>query len=331
MWFKEVSKDSDVVVSTRIRYARNIKGYKFENILSDKEKEDIINLLDGKLDKGKYDLLRMSNIDDINKLSLMEQHIISKEFVPNEEGAIITNDDNSIVAMVNEEDHLRIQSFSAGFDIDNCYKKLKEFTDDLESKVEFIQNEKYGYITACPTNVGSGMRVSVLLHLPALARVGILNKLLDQAESIGLSVRGLYGENTSAYGHLYQISNRRTLGISDENIISTVKAIITSIVEQERKAREVLKKENMQFVDDVYRAYGILKNARLLSEDEAVKLLSKVRLAVAIGIIDDVKLETIQKLMVEILSNTLKLILKKDLPRQEELIERSKYIREELK
>ena len=299
--------------------------------MNDNEKKEIINLLEKKIDITKYSLLRMSNIDDITKLSLMEQHIISKEFVPNDLGAIITSKDNSIVAMVNEEDHLRIQSFEPGFNIDRCYEKLEEFTDSLERKIEFCKNEKYGYITSCPTNVGSGMRVSVLLHLPALARIGLLNKLLDQAASIGVSVRGLYGENTSGDGYMYQISNQKTLGMSDENIIAGLKAIVTSIVEQERKAREVLKEGNLQFEDEIYRAYGILKNARVISEEEALKLLSKVRLGVSIDMIKDTKLENIQKLMVDILSNTLRLNLKKDLSRKEELIARAKYIREELK
>lgn len=330
MWFKEVAKDSDVVISSRIRFARNIRGYKFSSIIEDKDKKEIIELLDKKLDKTKYSLLRMNNIDDMNKLSLMEQHVISKEFVPNDMGAIITNEDNSIVAMVNEEDHLRIQAFEPGFNIDKCYKKLEEFTNCLEKKIEFCKNEKYGYITSCPTNVGSGMRVSVLLHLPALARIGLLNKLLDQAASIGVSVRGLYGENTSGDGYMYQISNQKTLGVSDENIISTLKAIVTSIIEQERKAREVLKNGNIQFEDEVFRAYGILKNARVITEEEALKLLSKVRLGVSTDMIKDINLEKVQKLMMEILSNTLRVTLKKDLSRKEELIARANYIREEL-
>lgn len=331
MWFKEISKDSDIVISSRIRFARNIKGYKFPSIMNDDERKDIINLLEKKLDNKKYSLLRMNNIDDITKLSLMEQHIISKEFVPNDMGAIITNKDNSIVAMVNEEDHLRIQSFEPGFNIDKCYEKLEEFTDSLEKKLEFCKNEKYGYITSCPTNVGSGMRVSVLLHLPALARIGLLNKLLDQAASIGVSVRGLYGENTNGDGYMYQISNQKTLGMTDENIISGLKAIVTSIIEQERKAREVLKDGNIHFEDEIFRAYGILKNARVITEEESLKLLSKVRLGVSIGMIEDITLDQIQKLMVETLSNTLRLTLKKDLSRKEELVARANYIREELK
>ncbi len=330
MWVKEIAKDSDVVMYSRVRFARNIKGYKFPNIMSADEKEEVIKLLADKIDKNKYKLLKMQDIDEVNKLSLVEQRIISKEFLKSRHGAVITNDTNSIVAMVNEEDHLRIQAFKPGFDIDSCYDELVKVTDELESKIDVIKNEKYGYITACPTNVGSGMRVSVLLHLPALAKVGLLDKLLDQAASIGVSVRGLYGENSTGDGYMYQISNQKTLGMSDENIISGIKAIVTSIVEQERKAREILKNKNIRFEDDICRAYGILKNARLLGEEEALNLLSKLRLGVSIGLVKEVDLEKVQGLMVDILENTLKVVLKKDLSKQEDLIERAKYVREEL-
>ena len=330
MWFKEISKDSDVVISSRIRFARSIKGYNFPHILTTEKKKEIISLLEDKLKGTDYKVLKMSDIDDLSKLSLIEKHIISKEFLNETMGAIITNEDNSIVTMVNEEDHLRMQVFEAGFNVDKCYKKLQEFENSIESKIEFSKNDKYGYITACPTNVGSGMRVSVLLHLPALAKVGLLNKLLDQAASIGVSVRGLYGENTSGVGHLYQISNQKTLGMSDKDIISGIKAIITSIIEQERKAREILKKDNIKFEDDVYRAYGILKNARIISEEEAVKLLLTLRLGITMDIIQDVKLEAVTSLHVDIRSYTLKTILKEDIEGREENIKRAEYIRKEI-
>lgn len=331
MWYNEVSKDSDVVISSRIRFARNIKGYNFPVIMKNEERKEVVNLLEKNIDKKKYKLLRMKDIDEVTRLSLVEKHIISKEFVGDDLGAVILNEDNSLVTMVNEEDHLRIQAFEAGFNIDKAYEKLTSFTDSLEEKVEYITSEKYGYITSCPTNAGSGMRVSVLLHLPALARVGLLNKLLDQAASIGVSVRGLYGENTSSEGYMYQISNQKTLGMSDQNIISGIKAIITSIVEQERKAREVLKNKNIQFEDEIFRAYGILKNARVITKEETLKLLSKVRLGVSMEMINDISLQKVQEIMTNILPYTLKLNMKEDLSRQEELIKRAEYIRKEMK
>lgn len=331
MWFREISNDSDVVISTRVRFARSIDGFKFPHMLSDKESMKVIDLIENNTDKKKYALLNMKDIDDINKRSLVEQHLISKEFEDSINGALLTNKDNTIVTMINEEDHLRIQSFESGFNIDKCYEKLTEFTALLNKKINFVESEKYGYITSCPTNVGSGMRVSVMLHLPALVKLGLLNKLLSQATSIGFAIRGYYGENTASGGNMYQISNQKTLGISDEDIIYNIKTIVSSIIEQERKARELLLKTSNYLEDNVYRSYGILKNARIMNDEESMKLLSEVRLGVASGIIKEVDLKTIQRLMIDTKENTLKTILKENLSEEEEKIKRAEYIRKELK
>ena len=331
MWFREISKDSDVVISTRIRFARSIRGYKFPNSMNKKEKEEVLSKIKDSIDKTKYDFFKIENIDKTTLGSLVEEHLISKELVNMNDAGVILNKDSSIVAMVNEEDHLRIQSFKSGFDIDKCYISLKNFTEILKESISFVVNDKYGYITSCPTNVGAAMRVSVMLHLPALAKLGLLSKIIDEATSVGISVRGLYGENTSGYGHIYQISNRQTLGLSDENIIKKTKAIVNTIILQERKARIVLKENSIYLSDEIYRALGLLKNARIMSDDEAFKLLSKVRLGIAMKIIDEVPLEKIQSLMIDTQDNTLKTILKEDLSREEEEIKRAEYIRKELK
>lgn len=330
MWFREISKDSDVVISTRLRFARTVDGYKFPNVMKKDEKQALLNKINSSIDKKKYDFLKIADIDETTLGSLVEEHLISKELLNLTDSAIIMNKDSSIVAMVNEEDHLRIQAFESGFDIDKCYNNLCEFTDSLENNIKFAINDKYGYITACPSNVGAAMRVSVMLHLPALAKLGLLSKIIDEATSMGLSVRGIYGENTSGYGHIYQISNRQTLGLSDRDIINKTKAIVTAIISHERKARNVLKENSIHLSDEIYRALGVLKNARIMSDDEAFKLLSKVRLGVAMKIVDGVSLEKIQSLMINTKENTLKTVLKEDLSREEEDIKRAEYIREEL-
>lgn len=330
MWFREISKDSDVVISTRLRFARTVDGYKFPNVMKKDEKQALLNKINSSIDKKKYDFLKIADIDETTLGSLVEEHLISKELLNLTDSAIIMNKDSSIVAMVNEEDHLRIQAFESGFDIDKCYNNLCEFTDSLENNIKFAINDKYGYITACPSNVGAAMRVSVMLHLPALAKLGLLSKIIDEATSMGLSVRGLYGENTSGYGHIYQISNRQTLGLSDRDIINKTKAIVTAIISQERKARNVLKENSIHLSDEIYRALGLLKNARIMSDDEAFKLLSKVRLGVSMEIVDGVSLEKIQSLMINTKENTLKTVLKEDLSREEEDIKRAEYIRGEL-
>ncbi len=329
MWYENVSKDSDIVISSRIRYARNIAYHKFVHLLDNKQLKEIVDIVSSNIDKELYSILNMEDIDDITQNSLREKHLISKEFVNNKNGALIINKDNSLVCMINEEDHLRIQAFEAGFDIDKCYKKLTVFTNNLSKKICFMKNEKYGYLTSCPTNVGSGMRVSVMLHLPALKNIGTLQSILEQVNNIGFSVRGLYGENTEAMGDIYQISNRKTLGFSDKEIIDNLKLVITYIIEAERKARSVLK-ERINFEDRVYRAYGILKSARVISNIEAMKLLSDLRLGVSSNIINEIELKKVQTLILNIQKNTLKLILKEDFDTQEENIKRAEYIRKEL-
>lgn len=330
MWFNNISKDSDVVISSRVRFARSIDGYKFPHMLNSVGLNNIINLVEKAIDKDEYKLFRMKDIDIVTQNALKEQHLISKEFVGNNYGAIVANEDNTIVAMINEEDHLRIQSFESGFNIDKCYEKICEFTDDINEKIKFAKSSKYGYLISCPTNIGSAMRVSVMVHLPALSKMKLLNKLFDQAMEIGISVRGLYGENSDSTGNIFQISNQKTLGVSNEDIIYNVKLVVTSIIEQERKAREALLKSGISLEDTIYRSYGILKNARTIDNDEALKLLSNVRLGVSTNVIPNIKLDRIQTLMINVEPNTLKTILKEEFDEKDENIKRAEYIRKEL-
>lgn len=331
MWYYKTSKDSDVVISTRVRYARNIKNKRFPNEMNEEEFQDIYEKLSKAINKNEYSIFKLSDLDDTTILSLVEEHLISKEFANiNNMAGIIINKDNTIVTMINEEDHLRIQSFDSGLNIQSCYNRLKSFSDNLEENIDFAKSDKYGYLTACPTNVGSAMRVSVMVHLPALAKLGILGKLMEDIASAGFSIRGLYGENTQGYGHIYQISNKYTLGVSEEEIILKMQEIINLVIIQERKARNILKESSIYLLNEVYRAYGILKNARIISDDESLKLLSKLRLGVAMGLVKEVSLDKVQMLMINTKPNTLKLILKEDLDREEEDIKRGEYIRKEI-
>lgn len=326
MWYKNISKDSDVVVSTRVRYARNISGYKFCNMLNELSFNEIIKLVENSIDKSKYKIIKMKDIDKITQNSLKEKNLISNEMLNNKYGAIVINQDSSLVCMINEEDHLRIQVFEAGFNIENCYDKLFEFTKNLENNISFVKSEKYGYLTSCPTNIGSAMRVSVMLHLPALEKVGMLSQVLEQVSKMGLSIRGIHGENSNSIGNMYQISNTKTLGISDREIIENLKIVVNSVINSERKARNILKNDIL-FLDEVYRAYGILKNSRVISCKEAMSLLSVLRLGISVDVIKEISLETIQTLMIGIQKNTLKLELKKNYEKEEEDILRADYIR----
>lgn len=331
MWYDENSKDFDVAISTRIRIARNLNDFKFPHTLNKKEASEVLNKIKQVTNKEKYDYFYTNDIDDSTLLSLVEKHLISKEFINLENTAILQSKDSSIVCMINEEDHLRIQGFVGGFDVEKCYDKIKTFENEMSEKLEFAKSEKYGYLTSCPTNVGTGVRVSVLLHLQGLATLGILDDILNQVRDIGLSVRGLYGENTSGYGHMYQISNQKTLGITDLDIVSKVSIVVSSLIEQERRARNIIKARGADFEDKVYRAYGILKNARKISEDEAFKLLSLVRIGASINMLKDLNITNVQNVFNNMQTNSLKLLLKQDMDAKEEQIKRAKYIREELR
>lgn len=325
------SKDFDVAISTRVRIARNLKDFKFPHMLEEKDANKVLSVIEKAVNKNEYNFLRTENIDEANLYSLVEKHLISPDFVNYNDTAIIENKDESLVAMVNEEDHLRMQAFASGFNVDECYKKVKDFENKLSEKLEFAKSAKYGYLTSCPTNVGTAMRVSVLLHLQGLASVGRLEDILNQVRDIGLSVRGLYGENTSGFGNMYQISNQKTLGLSEEDIINKVSLVVSSIIEQEKMARDILlKRKKVEFEDKIYRAYGTLKYARKLSQDEVYKLLATLRIGTSMGYFDKITLAKIQDLMDNTKSNTFKIIIKEDVDKKDEERKIAEYIRKEL-
>ena len=319
---------NDVVLSTRIRFARNIKGYRFPYNMIDKQKKEVLNYIKDRV-KDKYSVLELNNIDEVTKKSLFETHVISKELLNGNNSALIINEEKNITTMINEEDHLRIQAFADGFDIDKAYENITFFDNYLESKLEYAYNENYGYITACPTCIGTGMRVSVMLHLPALEKIGALNKIFNEITNLGISVRGMYGENTNGEGAIYQISNQKTLGISEEDIIEQVKQVTKYIVKQERKAREILK-DKIEVKDDIYRSYGILKNAYIVSKKEAMRLLSNIRMGINMDEIKDINLSNVDKIIKNIGKNTLRKNMKEHFSREQENVKRAEYIRKNI-
>lgn len=319
---------NDVVLTTRIRLARNIKGYRFPNNMTGKHKKEVLNYIKERV-KDKYNLLELNNIDDITKKSLFETHVISKELLNEEDSALIIDEENNITAMINEEDHLRIQAFENGFNVDKAYENISSFDNYLASKLEYAYSDSYGYITACPTCIGTGMRVSVMLHLPALEKMGVLNKIFNEITNLGISVRGMYGENTNGEGAIYQISNQKTLGVTEQDIIEQVKQVTKYIAKQERKARDIIK-EKIETKDDIFRSYGILKNAYIVSKKEAMRLLSNVRMGINMEEIKDINLDEIDKIIKNIGKNTLRKNLKEDFSPEQENIKRAEYIRENI-
>lgn len=289
-WYLQSGKDADVAISTRVRLARNLSEFKFN--LKDKES---VKLLEEKIKDIQWTVgyglkfFKLKDMDDITKMSLVEKNLISPEFAlnKNELGSILINDDENICIMVNEEDHLRIQVFSSGFDIENTLNLAKELDEKIGNALNYAMSEDYGYLTSCPTNVGTGLRVSVMVHLPALSKTKNIQNVLDAIANFGVNIRGIYGENSKSSSDMFQISNKQTLGITEDEIAKNIKIITEKVIEQERAARKFLIKDNLELEDKVYRSFGILKNCRKISSEETRDLLSIVKLGTDLGIIDE--------------------------------------------
>lgn len=299
-WYLQSGNESDVVFSTRIRLARNIKGFSFVNRYTKNDALKIIEIIENIVPSLGYGLklLRLKDIDDITKLSLVEKHLISPEFAYNksETGAIVINDEENICIMINEEDHIRLQVTSAGLELENLLNLAIEIDKKLEQLVPYAYNDKYGFLTSCPTNVGTGLRASVMVHLPALAKTGNIRKVLEVVNNFDMNIRGVYGEGSKSSGDIYQISNKQSLGISEQEVIRNLKIITDKVIEQERLARKILAKNQIELEDKVYRAYGILANSRKLSSEEANILLSDVKLGTDMGIIKELNDLKVRKL-----------------------------------
>lgn len=300
-WYLQSGSEGDVVYSTRIRLARNVEGFLFVNKYKKEDAIKIIQNIENIIPSLGYGLrlIRLKDLDDITKLSLVEKHLISPEFAYNKQelGAIAINDDENICLMINEEDHIRLQIISAGLELENSLNLAIEIDRKIEQSIKYAYNDKYGFLTSCPTNVGTGLRASVMVHLPALTKTRNIKKVLEVINSFDMNIRGVYGEGTKSQGDIYQISNKQALGISEQEIIKNLKIITDKIIEQERLARKIIAKNQIELEDKVYRAYGILTNSRKLTSEECNNLLSDVKLGTDMGIIkelNDLKVKKLQ-------------------------------------
>ena len=300
-WYLQNGKDSDVVISSRVRLNRNIRGYNFLKKCTKEEKESILEKIKEIVPSLGYGLkyINLEDLDNVTKLSLVEKHLVSPEFVMDDKNpkAIILNDDENICIMLNEDDHIKIQVFSAGQELENLNNLVTELDEKMGEMLEYAYSKEFGFLTSSPLNVGTGMKASVIVHLPALTMTGNLSKVLRIINNLGMSIRGVYGEGTQNQGDLYQISNNQTIGLSEKEIMLNVRNISEKIIEQERTARKFLGKKEIELEDRVYRAYGLLTNARKISSDECKKLISEVKLGVDLGIIkelDDSKIRKIE-------------------------------------
>ena len=288
IWYK--NNNSDIVVSTRIRLARNVDKTPFPNALKDTKEvtEKIKNaVLGGNSTLAKdFDFIDLDNTPLIRKQELAEEHLISPVKCEGKGKSVMISKDRTMSIMLMEEDHIRLQIIKDGFALDEAYSLASKVDDVIEENITYAFDNDFGYLTACPTNTGTGMRASVMMHLPALTMTENINRVISSAGSLGIEVRGLYGEGTKAYGNLYQISNRITLGLSESQVIEKLTNVVNQIIDMETKARNMLKEKNYDVIADrLFRSYGTLKYARSVSSSEAKSLLSDVMLGQSLGII----------------------------------------------
>ena len=297
-WYLQSSNNSDIAISTRIRLARNLNDFKFN--LNKEELQQLEKFIQDNLYQIGYGLkfFKLKDMDDITKMSLVEKHLLSPNFVlkRNETGSILINDEENICIMIGEEDHLRIQVFNCGLDLENTLNLAIEIDEKIGETLGYAINKKYGYLTSCPSNVGTGLRASVMVHLPALSKTKNTRRVLEAINNFGVNIRGVYGENTEGSGDMYQISNQQTLGVSEKEIIKNLNIIVEKIMEQERQARKLLAKDELELEDIIYRSYGILTNCRKISSEEARDLLSNIKLGTDLGILQELTDLKVQKL-----------------------------------
>lgn len=333
-WYLENGKESDVIVSSRVRLARNIKEFPFKIRMSKVQKEKMLEKIKFITPQIGYGLkfMYLKDMDDITKMSLVEKNIISPELaLAEDDEAVLINDEENICIMLNEEDHIRLQVFTSGLDLQNTLNLAVEIDNKLDELLGFSCNEKYGYLTACPTNVGTGLRASVMVHLPALKITGNLSKILHIVNNFGMTIRGMYGEDSQSKGDIYQISNIQTLGMDEKEIILNLENITKKVVEQERLARKYLAKNGIELEDKVYRSYGILTNARKLNSDECSNLLSNVKLGTDLGIITELDDLTVKKMMLYTKPANLQKFLGKMLEANQRDIKRAEIIKQIIK
>lgn len=302
-WMKQSGPDDDIVLSSRIRLARNIEKYTFPILTYQNEGEEVLNQIRQQVDNShpnKLELLLMKDLEQIEKQVLVEKHLISPHLASDASfGAVLLSEDESVSIMINEEDHIRIQCLSSGLRLQEVLENANRFDDWLEEKNDFAFDEKRGYLTSCPTNVGTGMRASVMMHLPALVLTQQLNHIIPAINQLGLVVRGIYGEGSEALGNLFQISNQITLGKSEIDIVEDLKSVVLQLIERERLARQMLLQNSKIHLEDrLYRSYGVLKNCRIIDSKEAAKCLSDVRLGIDLSLIGGVSRTILNELMI---------------------------------
>ena len=331
-WYLQNGKDSDVVISSRVRLARNIENYPFTSKCSEKQFAEILNEMKEATISLGYGLkfTDLKDLDNLTKLTLVEKHIVSPDFVTknNTHGALILNDEENICIMINDEDHIKLQVFSSGQDLENLKNLIVEIDEKLGEIVTYSYSKQFGFLTQSPKNVGTGMNASVMVHLPALSLTGNLTKVLHIVNNFGMNIRGMYGEGTGVVGDIYQISNNQCLGLTELEIIKNIKTITDKVIEQERLARKYLTKNSIELEDRLYRSYGTLRYASRISDDECMSLISNVKLGTDLGIIKELNDSKVSKLSLYTKPGNLQKYLGKQLDGYDRDIKRAEVIKQ---
>lgn len=292
-WYDEKGENSDIVISSRVRLARNLEKYPFSPILSDEQAINLVDEVNQSLQdyqdkEGKYTVCNLNVVNELDKLAMVERHILSPMIAKKKQSTgLVLSENESTSILINEEDHIRIQSIAGGMNIEKAYKRANHIDDITYEKLKYAFDEKYGYLTACPTNVGTGLCASYMVFLPALGAAGKISRLSDEVSKYGMALRGIYGDASEGVANIYQISNQKTLGSSEADIINNLNGTVAQVIKQERKRREFVLTTNYdQIEDQIFRSYGVLKYAKQISTKDAITLLSQIKFGVDSGIVE---------------------------------------------
>jgi len=330
-WYEDSGFQSDIVLSTRVRLARNLKGYAFPNRINDEGAAKVVSAIEealsgANLGFAKTDILASSQTE-LQKL--VEKRYISPNLAnAKKPSAVFVSSDESLSVMVNEEDHIRMQAIFAGFECKRAYDIISKLDEFLSQRVDYAMHQKYGYLTSCLTNAGTGMRISCMMHLPAICKANLADSLFAALGKLGVTVRGMFGEGSKASGYIFQISNQMTLGLSEKEIADRLDDVVNQLITKERELRKLIHtREGASLEDKIMRSYGVLKHARLLSTKEMLSLFSNVRFGISLSLIDDVEPRTLNTLMVETSPNHM--ADETQTPAQRD-VQRAKTVREKL-
>ncbi len=332
-WLDGSGDENEIVLSSRIRLARNLDGHRFTHNAGNEELAEILSkakqAASGTKTFEDSDYFPMGSVPALNREFLVERHLVSTDFLASSANrGLVVNKKENVCLMINEEDHLRLQAYSSGLNVEGALSLANRLDDELSPGLNLAYNDRLGFLTACPTNLGTGLRVSVMMHLPGLVHSKEINKLLDNLRKLHHSIRGLYGEGSEVMGNFFQISNSATLGTPESTILENLKDVVSKLIGFERQAREMLFRKAQSLLEDkIWRAYGLLMYARRIDTKEALSLVSAVRLGVGLGFISDLAMRELNEMLIYIQPAHLQIEAGKTMDQQERDTLRAEYIR----